>query len=143
MAESTARTQITHIATVLVPVTDQDRALEFFVEQLGFEQRADFTYGEGERWLEVAPPGAAAQVSLVQAREERPAGVETGVVFSSADVAADHAELRARGVDVDRQILREGDPVVRWSGAGLAGVPPSFLFRDPDGNSFLIVQSLM
>jgi catechol 2,3-dioxygenase-like lactoylglutathione lyase family enzyme len=143
MAESTARIQITHVATVLVPVTDQDRALEFFVEQLGFEQRADFTYGDGERWLEVAPPGAAAQVSLVQAREERPAGVETGVAFSSADVAADHAELRARGVDVDQQILREGDPVVHWSGAGLAGIPPMFLFRDPDGNSFLIVQSLM
>jgi catechol 2,3-dioxygenase-like lactoylglutathione lyase family enzyme len=143
MAESTARTQITHVATVLVPVTDQDRALEFFVEQLGFEQRADFTYGDGERWLEVAPPGAAAQVSLVQAREERPAGVETGVAFSSADVTADHAELRARGVDVDQQILREGDPVVHWSGAGLAGIPAMFLFRDPDGNSFLIVQSLM
>jgi hypothetical protein len=56
------------------------------------------------------------------------------------DVDADHADLRARGVDVDEAILRMGDPVVHWGGAVLAGLPPMFLLRDPDRNSFLIVQ---
>ena len=41
---------------------------------------------------------------------------------------------------MDEAILREGDPHVRWSGAVLAGIPSMFRFRDPDGNSFLIVQ---
>ena len=44
--------------TVIVPVSDQDRAIEFYVETLGFEKRADIPFGGGERWVEVAPAGA-------------------------------------------------------------------------------------
>ena len=133
---------VTQVATVMVPVTDQDRALAFFVDALGFEKRADFEYAEGERWVEVAPPGAASQVTLVQARDGRAAGIETGLSFNSTDVEADHAALRARGVDVDEAILGEDDPPVPWAGGVLAGIPPMFLVRDPDGNSFLIVATL-
>src|SRR5215467_10593163 len=129
---------ITQLATVTVPVTDQERALDFYVGTLGFEQRADFEYADSERWVEVAPQGAASQITLVQAREDRPAGVETGLAFSTGDVDAAHADLLAREVDVDAAILREGDPVVYWAGACLAGIPPMFLVRDPDGNSLLI-----
>jgi catechol 2,3-dioxygenase-like lactoylglutathione lyase family enzyme len=140
MAETATGTRITQVGPVFVPVGDQDRAIEFYVEELGFEKLADFRYGDGERWVEVAPPGAATNVALVTPPEGHSAGVETGVVFASEDVDADHAALRTRGVDVDDAILRPGDPVVHWAGAGLAGVPPMFLLRDPDGNSFLIVQ---
>ena len=133
---------VTQVATVMVPVTDQDRALAFFVDALGFEKRADFEYAGGERWVEVAPPGAASQVTLVQARDGRPVGIETGLSFNSTDVEADHAALRARGVDVDAAILGEDDPPLPWAGGVLAGIPPMFLVRDPDGNSFLIVATL-
>ena len=133
---------VTQVATVMVPVTDQDRALAFFVDALGFEKRADFEYADGERWVEVAPPGAASQVTLVQARDGRAAGIETGLSFNSTDVEADHAALRARGVDIDAAILGEDDPPVPWAGGVLAGIPPMFLVRDPDGNSFLIVATL-
>ena len=133
---------VTQVATVMVPVTDQDQALAFFVDALGFEKRADFEYADGERWVEVAPPGAASQVTLVQARDGRAAGIETGLSFNSTDVEADHAALRARGVDVDAAILGEDDPPVPWAGGVLAGIPPMFLVRDPDGNSFLIVATL-
>lgn len=133
---------VTQMATVMVPVTDQDRALAFFVDALGFEKRADFEYAGGERWVEVAPPGAASQVTLVQARDGRPAGIETGLSFNSTDVEADHGALRARGVDVDAAILGEDDPPVPWAGGVLAGIPPMFRVRDPDGNSFLIVATL-
>ena len=133
---------VTQVATVMVPVTDQDRALAFFVDALSFEKRADFEYAGGERWVEVAPPGAASQVTLVQARDGRPVGIETGLSFNSTDVEADHAALRARGVDVDAAILGEDDPPVPWAGGVLAGIPPMFLVRDPDGNSFLIVATL-
>jgi catechol 2,3-dioxygenase-like lactoylglutathione lyase family enzyme len=142
MPGSATKSHITQAATVIVPVSDQDRALDFYVEVLGFEKRADFRYADGERWVEVAPAGAATQITLVQPREGEIAGIETRLALSSEDVEADNAGLLARGVDVDQEVLREGDPAVRWGGAILAGIPPMVLLRDPDGNSFLIVQRL-
>ncbi|HEY4277125.1 MAG TPA: VOC family protein [Conexibacter sp.] len=141
MSETVSRTSITQMSTVTVAVADQERAIGFYVGTLGLEKVADFRYGEDdrERWVEVAPPGAVTTISLVAAREGRPAGVETGVVFDNADVDGDHAALRARGVDVD-PIMRQGVRVVHWAGAPLAGIPAMFLFRDPDGNSLLMVQ---
>lgn len=51
-------TSISEVGAVFVPVADQDRSLEFFVEKLGFEKRADFAYGGQHRWIEVAPARA-------------------------------------------------------------------------------------
>jgi len=132
-------THITQMATVFVPVRDQDRALEFYTGTLGFEKRSDFVYADGERWLEVVPPGAPTAITLVAPRAGRSPGIETAVAWVTEDVDADHAALRAAGVDVDEAILREGDAFVQWGGAILAGFPPMFRLRDPDGNSFLIV----
>ena len=120
-------TQITEIGTVLVPVSDQDRALEFYVGTLGFQKRIDGPFGEGGRWVEVAPPGAATTIALVPAGDGESAGSE--VSFTTRDADADHAALRARGVDVDATVMRMGD-----------FVPPMFTFRDPDGNRFRMVQ---
>lgn len=128
------------VATVVVPVTDQDAALGFYVGMLGMTKVSDFTYETGERWLEVSPMKGSANLCLVVDGPQRPAGVETGVVLMSTDVLADLALLHARGVDADEAPLPAGD-VVWWSGAALAGVPTQFRFRDPDGNSFLIVAA--
>jgi catechol 2,3-dioxygenase-like lactoylglutathione lyase family enzyme len=128
MAETDTATQITKVGTVMVPVSDQDRAIEFFVEKLGFELRGDTAYGEGDRWVEVAPPGSATPIALVLPREGEPVGIMTRIGFDTEDVDADHATLRSRGVDVD-DVLREGDPV-----------PPMFFFRDPDGNHFMLAE---
>jgi catechol 2,3-dioxygenase-like lactoylglutathione lyase family enzyme len=129
MAETKTRTHITQVGTVIVPVSDQDRALDFYLDTLGFEKRIDTPYGESERWVEVAPPGAATTVALVPPREGEATGIETRVGFTTEDIDADHATLRARGVDADPEVMRMGDPV-----------PPMFFFRDPDGNRFLIVE---
>jgi catechol 2,3-dioxygenase-like lactoylglutathione lyase family enzyme len=112
---------ITRIGTVIVPVSDQDRALEFYVGTLGFEVRIDGPFGAG-RWLEVAPPGAATTLALVPGD-----GMEVSLATSDAD--ADHAALRARGVDADDAVMRMGD-----------SVPPMFTFRDPDDNRFRMVE---
>jgi catechol 2,3-dioxygenase-like lactoylglutathione lyase family enzyme len=142
---ATANTiRITQVGTVFVPVADQDRALEFYLDKLGFEKRADFPYGEGGRWIEVAPPGSAMAIALVAPSEgESAGGDETHCALATEDIEADHAALRARGVDVDAEIARTGK---RRSGlvsieATIADpVPPQFFVRDPDGNRFLIVQ---
>jgi catechol 2,3-dioxygenase-like lactoylglutathione lyase family enzyme len=130
MAETSTSTHITQLGTVIVPVSDQDRALEFYVDALGFEKRADMPFGRGDRWLEVGPAGAATTVALIPPREGQPTGVDTRIAFSTVDIDADHASLKARGVDVDKEVMRMGDPV-----------PPMFFFRDQDGNTLLVVET--
>jgi catechol 2,3-dioxygenase-like lactoylglutathione lyase family enzyme len=127
--QSGAGTRITQVGTVIVPVGDQDDAIDFYTGKLGFEKRADVPFGEGERWVEVAPPGAATTIALIPPREGEPVGIDTRVGFTTDDAEADHATLQGRGVDADAELLRVGGPV-----------PPMFWFRDPDGNSFLIVE---
>jgi lactoylglutathione lyase len=118
---------ITDVRTVGVPVTDQDRAVVFYVDTLGFEKRLDMPLGGGARWIEVAPPAAATSIALVLAHEGVPAGVETGIRFITSDADADHAALESRGVDTGE--------VLRWE-----GVPPMFALRDQDGNGLEIVE---
>jgi catechol 2,3-dioxygenase-like lactoylglutathione lyase family enzyme len=125
MPDTTSKTNITGVRTVGVPVVDQDAAVAFYVGKLGFEKPMDLEYGEGERWVEVAPPGASTTIALVRRHPGEPTGVHTGVRLTSDDVAADHAQLRALGVDVDAEII--AFPV------------PMFAFRDADGNRLVIV----
>ena len=144
MTETAKRTHIKEVGTVFVPVTDQARALEFYLDTLGFEKLADFPYGDGSRWIEVAPPGAANTISLVPPSEGKSAGGgETHCAFTTEDIEADHVTIRARGVDLDVEIARRGK-----RRSGLVSVeatvpdpaPSQFFFRDLDGNRFLIVQ---
>ncbi len=129
MASTGTTTRISKLGTVIVPVSDQDKALEFYVQKLGFEKRSDTPFGHGERWIEVAPAGAGTTIALMPPREGEAAGIPTRVGFASADVDADHASLKAQGVDVDEEVMRMGDPV-----------PPMFFFRDQDANQYMIVQ---
>jgi catechol 2,3-dioxygenase-like lactoylglutathione lyase family enzyme len=122
---SESRTHITGVRTVGIPVSDQDRALAFYTGTLGLEVRLDVPFGDG-RWVEVAPAGAVTSVALVHTKSGEPIGVETGVRFASRDVPADHAKLRAHGVDVDE----------------LLSIPVAmFVFRDPDGNRLELVEA--
>jgi lactoylglutathione lyase len=107
-----SETHIGQVATIVVPVTDQDAALTFYVEVLEMQKVNDFRYTTGERWLEVSPAKGSSNLCLVASRPERPAGIETGVVFVSADVLADLAALRGQGLDVDEEPL----PEAKWCG---------------------------
>jgi len=126
MAKTETRTQITDVRTVGIPVADQDRALAFYVEKLGFEKRMDVPYRPGERWIEVAPPGAATTIALVRVGPGQATGIDTNVRLTTLDAQADHESLRARGVDADPEVLRF--PV------------PMFAFRDQDGNVLRLVE---
>jgi len=112
-----------------VPVMDQDEAIAFYTEKLGFSLAADTPYGEGDRWVEVAPPGGGAAIALVTPRGETQPGRMTGIALSSPDPRADHAELQANGVDVDAELM-----------GGDGTVPLLFFFRDHDGNHLMIVE---
>jgi catechol 2,3-dioxygenase-like lactoylglutathione lyase family enzyme len=129
MSDTTTSTRIVQVGTVMVPVSDQDRAIAFYTDKLGFELRADIPFGKGDRWVEVAPAGAATTVALVTPREGEAVGIETRIGFATDDADADRASLQAAGVDVDAEVMRMGDPV-----------PPMFFFRDLDGNKFMTVE---
>jgi lactoylglutathione lyase len=128
VSETQRSSAITGVRTVGIAVTDQDAALAFYAGALGFETRLDRPLGGGSRWIEVAPAGATVSLALERSHEGHPAGVETGVRLTAADVDATHAALRSAGVDADE--------VLRWP-----GVPPMFAFRDQDGNGLEIVEA--
>ncbi len=126
---STTQTHIRDLCLVCIPTPDQDRAIEFY-ERLGFETRTDVPFGGGYRWIEVYPPEGSAGIALAPPRpgsEVTPA--ETGITLATDDIDATHAELQARGVDVDAEVSRMGDPV-----------PPMFWLRDPTGHSLMVVE---
>ncbi len=128
---SSTRTHVNKISTVVIPASDQDGAIDFYVEKLGFEKRTDTPFGNGYRWVEVGPGDAVTTIALAPPPPGQQAGGrETGIALQTDDIDACHAELRERGVDVDAEVSRMGDPV-----------PPMFWLRDPEGNSLLVVES--
>jgi catechol 2,3-dioxygenase-like lactoylglutathione lyase family enzyme len=122
--------KITKVGRVMVPVSDQDQAISFYTTRLGFSVAADVPFGDGDRWVEVAPPGGGAAVALVPPQGGYQPGRMTGIALESPDPAADQAELQGRGVDVDAQLI-----------GGDGAVPLMFFFRDHDGNQLMIVQA--
>ena len=129
MADTQTTTRITQVGTVIVPVSDQDRAIEFYVEKLGFEKRTDTPFGDGYRWIEVYPPAGTAGIALAPPPDGQVTPANTGITLTSEDIDATHAEMKALGVDVDAEVARMGDPV-----------PPMFWFRDPSGHTLMVVQ---
>ena len=127
MTGTPTTTRISDVRTIGVPVSDQQRALDFYGGVLGFEIRMDSPF-PGGRWIEVAAPGATTTIALAAAQDATATGVDTGIRFSTADATADHATLAGAGVDVDAEVLR------------YPGVPPMFSFRDPDGNTLYVVE---
>ena len=122
-----APTHITGIRTVSIPVADQDAALRFYTETLGFRVLRDNPTPNGGRWVELAPGGGNAVVTLEPAAPGLTRGA-IGIRFTTDDAEAAHAALIGAGVDADE--------ILRWP-----GVPAMFAFRDPDGNTFSITET--
>ncbi|GAA2061613.1 VOC family protein [Leifsonia soli] len=119
---------IVGVSTIGIPVSDQDRALAFYRDVLGLEVRVDAPLPQiGGRWIMLAPPGAAVSVSLVPAKPDAPAGVETGIRFEAVDAERAHETLAGSGTEVGEML--------RWP-----GVPAMFAAHDPDGNRFEVVE---
>ena len=115
---------LTHVQIVHVPVSDQDRAREFYVDKLGLSVAADIQMGPHGRWLQVAPEGAATSLAIVPGYGETHPGDAT-VTFESNNIEADAQALRARGVDLPDQIEQ-----MPWAKA--------IRFTDPDGNDLAL-----
>jgi predicted enzyme related to lactoylglutathione lyase len=132
MSTSTTTAGVSKLSAVIIPVADQDRALEFYTESLGLEKRADIPFGDEVhgRWIEVAPAGAETPIAICPPGPSAEAGNrDTGIGLQTDDIEAYHAQLKKRGVDVDEEISYMGDPV-----------PPIFWLRDPEGNTLMVAE---
>jgi lactoylglutathione lyase len=118
------------LATAMFTVADQDAALAFYTDRLGWEVRGDTRYGPdgAQRWLEVAPPGSVARLALNPPMSGTPGGSSVGVEVD--DVLAEHARLSAvGGIDLDPAPME------------MEGAPLMFSLRDPDENYVWIVPA--
>jgi catechol 2,3-dioxygenase-like lactoylglutathione lyase family enzyme len=118
---------ITHIQLFSLPVSDQDRARDFYVDTLGFELVADTAMGPDMRWVQVQPPGSQASITLVTWFPTMPPGAVKGTVLETDDLDADVTALRARGVSIEA--VQEA-PWGRF-----------VTFDDPDGNGLVLQAS--
>jgi|SRR6266511_2532627 len=118
---------IQEVRVVSVPVSDQERAKEFYVEKLGFELSREDDSIPGIRWVQVTPKGGATSLTLVTWFETMPPGSLQGLVLGSADLEKDCEELVARGVEFDRPL--QDQP---WGKEAVV--------RDPDGNRLVLQQ---
>jgi len=116
------------LGRVIVPVSDQDAAIAFYTEKLGFTVSADVPYGEGDRWVEVSPPGGGAAIALSRGMGEFQPGRGTGIALTTSDAQAAHDDLASQGVEVEEPMGGDGT------------VPLLFMFKDADGNGLMIVE---
>ncbi len=109
-----------------IPVRDQDRALAFWTERMGFVVATDQPFGGGQRWIELRIPGADTRLVLFtpDGQADR-VGTFSAVTFWTDDIDATYAELTAAGVET------LGPPQKADWGSAL-------LFKDPDGNTFVV-----
>ena len=119
------KTVIDQVQIVSVPVSDQERDKDFYLSTLGFELRREAPFGDGTRWIEVAPEGSTASLTLVTWFESMPPGSLQGLVVATDDIRATHEELLSRGVPFDF-------PPTEMPGGTQA------VFRDPDGNCLVL-----
>jgi catechol 2,3-dioxygenase-like lactoylglutathione lyase family enzyme len=113
------------VVSVSVPVSDQEKAKEFYVETLGFELRVDNSCREGMRWIEVAPESSATSLMLVSWSAPLLPGMYRIIAVAANDVRAIYEELVAKGVTF------ELPPTESLNGT-------QAMFRDPDGNALVL-----
>jgi catechol 2,3-dioxygenase-like lactoylglutathione lyase family enzyme len=120
---------IADVRTVAIGVRDQEAAVNFYVDTLGFEKRLDAPISPEMRWIEVAPRGARISLALTQAERLTDMTTDTGIRYVVPEVEAERAVMKERRVNVGE--------VIGWE-----GVPPMYSFDDPDGNRYYIVEEI-
>jgi lactoylglutathione lyase len=121
--------KISQVGRVIVPVSDQDQAIAFYTDKLGFSLSADIPFGEGDRWVEVSPPSGGTAIALTRGQADFQPGRETGIALTTPDARAAHAELMQKGVAVDEELM-----------GGDGTVPLLFGIKDADGNGLMVVE---
>jgi catechol 2,3-dioxygenase-like lactoylglutathione lyase family enzyme len=123
---------------VVVPVTDVDRAKQFYADRLGFNVDVDHSPSDEFRVVQLTPPGSACSISIGKGLTEMTPGTMKGLQISVGDIEAAHAQLVERGVEVSpvRHLGEEG-----WAEGKGEDWNSYLFFDDPDGNSWAVQES--
>ena len=122
-------TTIQKIGRVMIPSADQDTAISWYRDKLGFDVTVDINFGQGDRWVELALPGDSTAIALAPPMGPFQPGHTTGIGFETDDARALHVDLKGKGVDVDEELM-----------GGDGTVPLLFGFRDAEGNNLMVAQ---
>src|SRR5262249_23940318 len=139
------RTPRFSVEVITVPVSDVERALRFYVDQVGFTLDVDYSPNDVFRVVQLSPPGSSCSIQIGQGITDAPAGSISNVYLVVTDLEATRSPLLARGVDVGE--IRHKMPIGAWDGGFAPGLDParadyaSFAnFSDPDGNVWVLQE---
>ena len=118
------KTRVNKIATVIVPVSDVDRAKSFYADRAGFTVDHDHTVNENLRFVQLTPPGSPCSIAIGKGVTDAPPGTAAGMQLVVAEIEAARVELAGRGVDVS--------DITRGPGGAFV------FFTDPDGNRWSV-----
>jgi predicted enzyme related to lactoylglutathione lyase len=141
---STASVKLS-IEVIALPVSDVERALRFYRDQVGFTLDVDYSPNDAFRVVQLTPPGSSCSIQIGRGLTDAPAGSVRNVYLVVTDLEAVRSRLLERGVKVSE--TRHKTPIDTWDGGFAPGLAPtrrdyaSFAnFLDPDGNSWVLQE---
>ena len=133
------------IEVIVLPVTDVERALRFYVDQVGFLLDVDYSPSDGFRVVQLTPPGSRCSIQIGKGLTDAPPGSVRNVYLVVTNLEAARASLLEREVKVGA--IRHKTPIGAWNGTFASGLDPargdyaSFAnFSDPDGNGWVLQE---
>jgi predicted enzyme related to lactoylglutathione lyase len=139
------RTMGLSIEVIPLPVGDVDRAVRFYIDQVGFTLDVDYSPKDTFRVVQLTPPGSSCSIQVGRGLTDAPAGSVRNIYLVVSDIEAARRALVERGVEVSA--IRHKIPVGAWDGSFAPGLDTahgdyaSFAsFSDPDGNTWVLQE---
>ena len=127
------------IGGTIVYVSNQNKAVEFYTQKLGFEVKSDMQFGDNIKWIEVAPKESNSTLSLVEPNREllktdeeinrakMKIGTDTDVWFYANDIESTYEELKGKGINLTKPEKQDWDGIMS-------------ILKDQDGNLFGLIS---
>src|SRR5919106_1740541 len=124
----------------IIYVSNQNKAVEFYTQKLGFEVKSDMQFGDNIKWIEVAPKESNSTLSLVEPNREllktdeeinrakMKIGTDTDVWFYANDIESTYEELKGKGVNLTKPEKQDGGGIMS-------------ILKDQDGNLFGLISA--
>jgi len=133
------------VEVITLPVSDVDRALRFYVDQVGFTLDVDYVPSDAFRVVQLTPPGSGCSIQIGNGLTNAPAGSIRSIYLVVTDIEAARSRLLERGIEVSP--IRHKVPIDAWDGRFAPGPDParrdyasSANFSDPDGNRWVLQE---